>query len=316
MLAQPRYPLLGPVLSAASAQTTTSAVAANSRLLLGLRRGAARNPSSLPTHQHLPGLSYHVPPALPPPLPPRSHNIEETSPYLRPTPPATRIPPHPPTAASKLLSSNNAPTRRLKDRSDGVFAYRLLNPGQISNFCELAGKPLKENPFGVRVNEADSTSSSPDNNTDAGVAHLYNRLGIEYSLITRVTEGVVSQVAINHMPVLGHRGFRQLPVRETLEDPGHAHSFFGRLVRPAIVDGRRAFGEVSWGMFPAELDPAFATTSELSARVGALVAGLGSGSWHSGRRRLRRRTGRVWGPSARSMIRIWLLCTILTSSRR
>ncbi|KAG0130805.1 hypothetical protein HOY82DRAFT_579036 [Tuber indicum] len=264
MLAQPRYSLLGPVLSAVSAQTTTSA-----------------------------------PP--PPPLPPRSHNIEETSPHLRPTPPATRIPPHPPTAASKLLSSNNAPRRRLKDRSDEVFAYRLLNPGQISNFCELAGKPLKENPFGV--------------------AHLYNRLGIEYSLITRVTEGVVSQVAINHMPVFGHRGFRQLPICEILEDPGHAHSFFGRLVRLAIVDGGRAFEEVPRGMFPAEPDPAFATevaaaTSELSARVGALVAGLGSGPWHSGRLRLRRRTGRVWGPSARCMIRIWLLCTILTSSRR
>ncbi|KAG0637639.1 hypothetical protein HOY80DRAFT_248379 [Tuber brumale] len=224
---------------------------------------------------------YHVPPAPPPPLPPRTNNsIGETGPHPRPAPPAARIP----TAASKLLSSNNTPTRRLIDLSDAVFAYvsrtypganqHLLNPGQISNFYELTEKPPKERWFGVWINEADS----PDN-TDPEVAHLYDRLGIEYSLITRVTQGV-SQVAINRMPVLSHRGFRQLLVCEILEDPGRAHSFFKRLVRLAIVDdGGRAFEEVPRGMFPAEPDPAFAAkvaavTGELSARMEALIARL------------------------------------------
>ncbi|CAZ83237.1 unnamed protein product [Tuber melanosporum] len=225
---------------------------------------------------------YHVPPAPPPPLPPRSgNNIGETSPHPCPAPLAARIP----TAASKLLSSNNTPTRRLKDLSDAVFAHvsrtypganqHLLNPGQISNFYELTGKPLKENSFGLWINEADGGP----NNTDPEVAHLYDRLGIEYSLITRVTGGG-SQVAINRMPVLSHRGFRQLLVCEILEDPGHAHSFFNRLVRLAIVDDSgRAFGELPRGMFPAEPDPAFvakvaAVTDELCARVKALIARL------------------------------------------
>src|SRR5437899_2442192 len=52
---------------------------------------------------------YHAPPAPPPPLPP----------HPRPIPLAAGIP----TAASKLLSSNNTPTKRLKDISDAVFAY-------------------------------------------------------------------------------------------------------------------------------------------------------------------------------------------------
>ncbi|KAG0633961.1 hypothetical protein HOY80DRAFT_1101700 [Tuber brumale] len=209
-----------------------------------------------------------------------------TSPHPRPAPLEARIP----TTASNLLSSNNTPTRRLKDLSDAVFAYvsraypsanqHLLNPGRVLNFYELGEKPLKENSVGGWVSAADTET-----------AYLYDRLGIEYSLITRVTRGV-SQVVTNGMPVLGPRGFRQLLVSEILEDRERAHSFSKQLVRLVTVDdGGRAFEEVPRGMFPAEPDPAYAAKvaaviGEFPARAETLPARVKRESEEKDRRKL------------------------------
>ncbi|CUS12635.1 unnamed protein product [Tuber aestivum] len=84
------------------------------------------------------------------------------------------------------------------------------------------------------------------------------------------------------MPMLGHRGFRQLLVCEILEDPGRAHTFFGRLVRLGIVDDTgRTFDKVPREMFPAEPDPAFTVRlleimEESGVRAEALVGRLRS----------------------------------------
>ncbi|RPA94911.1 hypothetical protein L873DRAFT_1699901 [Choiromyces venosus 120613-1] len=232
---------------------------------------------------------YHVPPAPPPPLPPRSNsssNNEEINPRQLPPPLSTRIL----STTGKLLSSNNTPTKRLTDISDAVFAYlnktyptanqHLLNPGHVANFYELMGMPPEGNVFGVCISVMNGLGSSLDN-IDPEIAHFYDQLGIEYSLITRAsaTPGGLPMV-MDGMPVLSHRGFRQLLVCEILEDPGRMHSVFGQLVRWAIFDDRgRAFEEVPWGMFPAEPDPAFvvkvtAVAEEFGGRLRALFARL------------------------------------------
>ncbi|PWW73735.1 hypothetical protein C7212DRAFT_353677 [Tuber magnatum] len=239
---------------------------------------------------------YHVPPAPPPPLPPRSNDGGETSPRSRPRP--ALLPTRTAAAASKLLSTNNTPTKRLKELSDAVFAHinrtypsanqNLLNPSQVSNFYELIGRPLEGNPFGRWIGVMNAFGCSLDN-MDPEVAHFYDQLAIEHSLITRAVEGA-SRVVLNGMPVLGHRGFRQLMVCEILEDPGRAHTFFKQLVHLAIVDDTgRAFEEVPREVFPAVPNAAFAAKlaaviEELGGRAEVLFAKLRRENEDEGRR--------------------------------